>query len=120
VTVEEPLFIYVDVDNTLIRKGNGENGKPIQEVLDHVCELHRQGALLYCWSTGGEDHARAAAQKLGIEGCFAGFLHKPQVFIDDERADEWPHFVHVSPTNLRTLGEYRSEVAAKKEGEVDT
>lgn len=111
----EPLFIYVDVDDTLIHKA-GEREVPVIHVVEHVCELHRQGAILYCWSTGGEEHARSAAQKLGIEQCFTGFLHKPQVFIDDELAAEWPHFVHVPPDRLGTLEKYRAEVDAKKDG----
>ncbi len=113
----EPLYIYVDVDDTLIRKSGDGCEEPVQKVIDHVCDLHRQGALLYCWSTGGEDHARSTAQKLGIEDCFTGFLHKPQVFIDDERAEEWPHFVHVSPEHLRSFEAYQTEVREKKDGE---
>jgi phosphoglycolate phosphatase-like HAD superfamily hydrolase len=112
--MDDPLFIYVDVDDTLCRS---ETGEPMKEVIDHICDLHRQGAQLYCWSTGGQSHAREFAQKLGIEGCFAGFLHKPQIFIDDERADEWPHFVHVSPKKLGTMKEYRKAVEEKKDGE---
>ena len=115
--MNDALFIYVDVDDTLVRKNGADKGRPIQSVVEHVCELHRKGALLYCWSTGGEDHARSAAQQLGIEHCFTGFLHKPQVFIDDERAEEWPHFVHVSPSKLGSLESYRAAVTAKKEGE---
>jgi len=111
----EPLFIYVDVDDTLIHQVEGRD-VPIPQVVEHVCELSRQGAILFCWSTGGEDHARSAAQKLGIEQCFTGFLHKPQVFIDDELAAEWPHFVHISPDLLGTLEKYRAEVEAKKDG----
>jgi hypothetical protein len=112
----DPLFIYVDVDNTLIKKDEDDEDQPIPKVVEHICDLHRQGAILYCWSTGGEDHARAAAQKLGIEMCFTGYLHKPQIFIDDERTEEWPHFVHVSPKKLRTFDEYCAEVEAKKDG----
>jgi hypothetical protein len=112
-----PLFIYVDVDDTLVRGSGAEKGSPIPHVVVHVCELHRQGALLYCWSAGGEDHARSAAQKLGIEQCFTGFLHKPQVFIDDEEAVEWPHFIHVVPDKLGSLEDYRRAVEAKADGE---
>lgn len=111
-----PLFIYVDVDDTLIEKVDGQE-RPIQHVVNHVCELHRKGVILYCWSTGGEEHARSAAQKLDIEHCFTGFLHKPQVFIDDEQTEQWPHFVHIRPDKLGTLQEYRSKVEAKQEGQ---
>jgi hypothetical protein len=113
--MSEPLHIYVDVDDTLIHNGGSRDGEAIPEVLEHVCELHRQGAILYCWSTGGEDHARSTAQKLGVEQCFTGFLHKPQVFIDDEKAEQWPHFVHVSPEKLGSMKTYRAAVAAKND-----
>jgi hypothetical protein len=114
--MQEPLYVYVDVDDTLIRKSDHQEGEPIPAVVRHVCDLHDRGTLLYCWSTGGEDHARSIAQKLGIEQCFTGFLHKPQVFIDDEQAAEWPHFVHVDPAKLGTLESYRAAVEAKKDG----
>lgn len=111
--MDAPLFIYVDVDDTLIRS---EDEKPIAEVVSHICDLHRQGAQLYCWSTGGASHAREIAQKLKIDSCFTGFLHKPQIFIDDERPGQWPHFVHVDPKKLATMDEYRKAVEAKKDG----
>ena len=111
--MNDPLFIYVDVDDTLIRTKSEE---PIRAVVAHVCDLHSQGAQLYCWSTGGAHRAREIAQKLGIEDCFTGFLHKPQIFIDDERANEWPHFVHVHPEKLATMEEYRKAVEEKKDG----
>jgi len=114
--MDEPLFVYVDVDDTLVRKGPDGEELPIPHVVDHVRALHRQGAQLHCWSTGGEHHARSIAQQLGIEQCFSSFLHKPQVFIDDERAAQWPHFVHISPDALGTLEEYRAAVAAKHDG----
>jgi hypothetical protein len=114
--MDPTLFIYVDVDDTLVRKDGDKKGEPIAHVAEHVCSLHRNGAILYCWSTGGEAHARSVAKELGIERCFEGFLHKPQVFIDDERAEEWPHFVHVSPDKLGSIESYRKLVGKKKEG----
>jgi hypothetical protein len=62
------------------------------------------------WSTGGEDHARATAQRLGIEGCFAGFLHKPHIFLDNQRAEEWEGFFQVRPDELQSPDAYRREV----------
>ena len=115
--MSEPLFIYVDVDDTLVRKHLKPVGRPIAPVIAHVRRLHREGAHMYCWSTGGADHAREAAQRLGIDALFVGFLPKPQVFIDDEEAAEWPHFVHVRPRRLGTLKSYRARVAAKKDGD---
>ncbi|MEI9894502.1 MAG: hypothetical protein WDN28_11605 [Chthoniobacter sp.] len=112
--MKDPLFIYVDVDDTLVEKADGQE-RPNTAVVHHVSELFKQGAQLYCWSTGGEDHARATAQKLGIEGCFIGFLHKPHVFIDDERAEEWPCFFHVRPDELQSFDAYQREVEKSAE-----
>lgn len=112
--MSDPLHVYVDVDDTLIRKGAEE---PLPAVVEHVRQLCRQDAVLYCWSTGGASHARRIAARLGIEKCFHSFLHKPQVFIDDEQAAEWPHFVHICPDRLGTLDDYRHAVEQKEEGD---
>ncbi|MHA3773006.1 DUF705 domain-containing protein [Verrucomicrobiota bacterium sgz303538] len=101
------LCIYVDVDDTLIRSA-GSKCIPIPAVIRHVTELHEQGALLYCWSSGGADYARQSAEEVGIAHCFAGFLPKPHVLIDDQRVMEWTQFLHVYPGSCRSLDEYRS------------
>lgn len=107
----QPLYIYVDVDDTLIHKDDSGHIHPIKHVVQHVRELSKQGAMLYCWSTGGEDHARSIAQKLDIEACFKGFLHKPQLFIDDQQTTEWENFLHVSPDKLCSIEDYRKAVS---------
>lgn len=103
------LCIYVDVDDTLIRSV-GSTRIPIPSVIRHVAELHEQDTLLYCWSSGGADYARRSAEEVGIAHCFAGFLPKPHVLIDDQRVMEWPQFLHVYPSSCRTLEEYRSNL----------
>jgi hypothetical protein len=107
----QPLYIYVDVDDTLVRKDDSGQMHPITHVVEHVRELSKENAMLYCWSTGGEDHARSIAQKLNIEACFKGFLHKPQLFIDDQETTEWENFLHVRPNKLGTIAEYRNAVS---------
>lgn len=102
-----PLFVYVDVDETLIHKTPQGEEVPNPKVLRHIAELCRQGCHVYCWSTGGEHHAR------GVAGSFKGFLPKPQVFIDDQQAAEWEHFVHVWPDKLGSVAEYRKKVEDK-------
>ena len=57
------LCIYVDVDDTLVRSA-GSKRIPVPAVIQHVAELHRDGALLYCWSSGGADYARQSAESL--------------------------------------------------------
>lgn len=101
------LCIYIDVDDTLVRSA-GSKRIAMPAVIQHVRELHQQGALLYCWSSGGGDYARQSAEEFGIAHCFAGFLPKPHVMIDDQRVAEWPQFLHVHPSSIRTLSEYRA------------
>jgi len=101
------LCIYVDVDDTLVRSA-GSKRIPIPAVIQHVADLHRDGALLYCWSSGGADYARQSAEEFRIAHYFAGFLPKPHVIIDDQLFVEWPRFLHVHPSSTRTLEEYRS------------
>jgi len=109
----KPLFIYVDVDETLVHKTSEGEEEPNPAVVRHIEDLASRGCRLYCWSTGGEHHARKVAEKLGIGACFQGFLHKPQVFIDDQHTEEWEHFVHVWPDKLGSLEEYREKVEDK-------
>jgi hypothetical protein len=101
------LCIYVDVDDTLVRSA-GSKRIPIPTVIRHVAELHRDGALLYCWSSGGADYAQQSAEEFGIAHYFAGFLPKPHILIDDQLVVEWPQFLHVHPSSTRTLDEYRA------------
>src|SRR5215203_876620 len=108
------LCIYVDVDDTLIRSA-GSKRIPIPAVIRHVCELHEKGVLLYCWSSGGGDYARESATEVGIAHCFAGFLPKPNVVIDDQRVIDWPQFLHVYPASCRTLDEYTSTLHRSNE-----
>lgn len=110
------LVIYIDVDNTLIRKGPHGEEIPQLHVVAHIRDLNLEGATLYCWSTGGKEHALCTARRLGIEDCFQGFLHKPQAFLDDEEARVWPHFVHIHPDHLGSYRDYQSAVALKMEG----
>jgi hypothetical protein len=99
------LCIYVDVDDTLVRSA-GSKRIPIPSVIQHIIQLHAEGALLYCWSSGGAEYARQSAEEFGLAHCFAGFLPKPQVIIDDQQVAEWPEFLHVHPSSCRTLDEY--------------
>jgi hypothetical protein len=104
-----PMVVYVDVDDTLVRSF-GSKRIPMTEMVAHVRALAGAGALLYCWSTGGTDYARAAAAELGIDDCFAGFLPKPNVMIDDQPIADWRRTVHVHPAEAvsKTLDDYRT------------
>jgi hypothetical protein len=105
------LIVYVDIDDTLVRSV-GAKRIPMPEVVRHVRELARDGATLYAWSSGGADYARASAAELGIEGCFAGFLPKPQVLVDDQSPSDWRRAMVVHPLQAagRTLADYMAEL----------
>ncbi|MEZ0231010.1 MAG: DUF705 domain-containing protein [Planctomycetota bacterium] len=103
-----PLVVFVDVDDTLVRS-YGTKRIPMTEVVDHVRKVSAQGAVLYCWSSGGAEYAKQSAVELGLEECFVGFLPKPHVMIDDQPAAEWKRFVHVGPWSCSSMdvAEYR-------------
>jgi hypothetical protein len=67
--------------------------------IETVRQLHRDGAALYLWSSGGGDYARDTAAELGIAGLFRCFLPKPDVYIDDQAFDAWRYCQHVLPGN---------------------
>ena len=105
------LVVYVDVDDTLVRTV-GPKRIPNPEVVAHVRDLRRQGADLYCWSTGGADYARRSAEELGITDCFTAFLPKPHVLLDDQAVAEWRRFREVHPLECvsKTVDDYRRTV----------
>jgi predicted HAD superfamily phosphohydrolase YqeG len=110
-TSASPVHVYVDVDDTLVRSA-GSKRIPMPSVIQHVRELHAQGAVLYCWSAGGAEYARRSAEEFGIADCFTAFLPKPNVFIDDQHAAEWPRSVLVHPSSCsgRSLDDYRGQL----------
>jgi hypothetical protein len=105
------LVAYVDVDDTLVRSF-GSKRIPMTEMVKHVRELHRDGITLYAWSSGGGDYAREAARELGVEDCFAAFLPKPNIIIDDQSPAEWRQLIHVHPgeATVKTIREYTIDV----------
>ena len=93
-----PNVVYVDVDDTLVRSA-GTKRIPIPPSIAKVRALHTSGATMYLWSAGGADYARATAMELGIADCFAAFLPKPTVIIDDQHITEWRNLRHFFPTD---------------------
>lgn len=102
------LVVYVDIDDTLVRS-YGTTRIPIVEAVRHVRELWTQGAELFAWSSGGSEYARNAATDLGITECFAAFLPKPDVMIDDQRVEDWRGLLQAHPreTTGKDVAEYR-------------
>jgi predicted HAD superfamily phosphohydrolase YqeG len=107
-TVINPMVVFVDVDDTLVRSV-GSKRIPLTNVIANVRALHASGVRLYCWSTGGADYAKASAQELGIDECFEDYLPKPNVMIDDQAVSEWRGCIEVHPLNAtHTAGEYEA------------
>ena len=88
--------VYVDVDDTLVRSA-GTKRIPMPTAIERVRSLHREGAVLYLWSAAGAAYAESTAKELAIDACFAGFLPKPAIFIDDQAVAEWRGLVHEYP-----------------------
>jgi cation transport ATPase len=91
--------VFVDVDDTLVRSV-GTRRIPIPAVVAHVRRLHASGATLYLWSSGGADYCRETASELGVAECFAGFLPKPDAYIDDQAVADWRDCRHVHPAQV--------------------
>ena len=99
-TIHRPLAFYVDVDDTLVRYA-GSKRMPIPNVVAHVRQLSGyEGVVLYCWSSNGAEYARSIARDLAIEDCFAAFLPKPNVIIDDQEVSAWKRTISVHPMQI--------------------
>jgi cation transport ATPase len=96
------MVIFVDVDDTIVRSF-GSKRIPIPTVIAAIRQLHERGETLYCWSRGGAKYAEASAIEFGIADCFAGFLPKPDVLIDDQALSDWQHLHQVHPTSVKHL-----------------
>ena len=105
---EIPFYVYVDVDDTLVRTF-GSKQMPVLSTIQHVRDLFQQGAVLYCWSSAGAEYARRIAKEYGIDGCFSGFLPKPHLLIDDQNVSDWRYLKQIHPGSCpgKTLEEYR-------------
>lgn len=86
--MSDPLSVYVDVDDTLIRT-TAHGRIAIPNVVEAVRRLSADGAHLYLWSAGGAEYAREVAAELGIAELFLAFLPKPEVMIDDRESPTW-------------------------------
>lgn len=110
--MDRPVVTYVDVDDTLIRSV-GSKRIPMSGVVAHVRSLKEEGAILYCWSTGGADYARQSAEEVGLHDCFVDFLPKPNILVDDREVKEWRTCITIHPLNSagQTLDSYREKMA---------
>ena len=90
------LVIFVDVDDTLVRTV-GTKHIPIVPTIRHIRQLKADGVQLFCWSAGGAEYAKQMASNLGILDCFAAFIPKPHVMIDDQAPGEWKRTLLIHP-----------------------
>jgi hypothetical protein len=110
---ELPLIVYVDIDDTLIRSV-GTKRIPIPASIKNVRALKAQGAMVYCWSSGGAAYAQQSAEELGIAECFSAFLPKPHVLLDDQPIAEWRRLIQIHPNTCaqETADSYQQRLAA--------
>ena len=101
------------MDDTLVRTV-GTKRIPMTGAIAHVRSLHSDGAQLFCWSSGGGEYARSVAEELGVAACFAAFLPKPNVLLDDRAMGSWRRLVTVHPAQCesQSVATYRQAVAA--------
>lgn len=114
-SMKKPFYIYVDVDETFLRN-YGTKQMPIPTVIEHIKALKEEGAILYCWSSGGAEYAQRSAEKFGIEDCFTAFLPKPNVALDDVPFSQWRNLLEVHPNvcSGNTIESYRKSIIEQK------
>ncbi|AFZ00774.1 DUF705 domain-containing protein [Calothrix sp. PCC 6303] len=109
----QQFTIYIDVDDTLIRTCSGKHIR-IPATINHIKELKQQGAMLYCWSSGGADYARMIAEELNISDLFVAFLPKPNMLLDDQNVNDWKYLIQVHPISIpcdsKSLDDYRQQL----------
>jgi len=106
--MKNDLYVYVDIDDTIVRSV-GAKRIPMPKVIQHVRDLKKQGAVLFCWSSGGGEYAKQSAKEFGIAECFEAFLPKPNIMIDDQEVTAWERYqcVHPSSCGDRTIEDYK-------------
>lgn len=109
--MKKPFNVYVDVDETFVRN-YGTKRIPVSRVIEHIKDLKSQGAVLFCWSSGGADYARESAKEFGIEDQFEIFLPKPEVVLDDMQFSQWRNLLEVHPNECvgNTVQSYRDKI----------
>jgi len=109
--IEKSFNIFVDVDDTFVRS-YGTKRIPITATINHLKNLKKDGAILFCWSSGGADYAQQSAEEFGIANLFTAFLPKPQILIDDQSIQNWKKLLQVHPLSCsnKTLENYQSEL----------
>lgn len=111
-----PFVIFVDVDDTFVRS-TGSKRIPVVNVLRHIRKLHQQGAVLYCWSSGGAEYARSSAEEFEVADCFTGFLPKPNVIVDDQSVADWRSCLEVNTFSVAEGGCLNTRIAwSRKKG----
>lgn len=99
----QEFIVYVDVDDTSIRTFSGKRIR-IPSSIEHIKKLKKQGAIIYCWGSGGAGYARMVAEELNILDLFIAFLPKPNMLIDDQNVNDWKYLLQVHPLSCDYKG----------------
>lgn len=86
-----PRVIAIDVDGTLCMEPDGSLN---QDLVDWCFARKADGYQLILWSSGGEAHALASAQRFQLVDLFDHIISKPG-FIVDDHGWGWIRFTHV-------------------------
>lgn len=109
--VRRDQVIMVDVDDTLIRRGNYKelhvdgcvfyqiphplrNGQTVERIplrsnIQLIKDMHARGRYIIVWSAGGWQWAEAVVKSLGLEPHVHLILEKPIAYVDDLEANEF-------------------------------
>lgn len=85
--------IYVDVDGTLLLKGQWN-----LELVEWLKGKHAEGYEIVVWTSRGKAHAELAVEQTGLAGVVSAALAKPGVIVDD-RGWGWRTFTRVCRSN---------------------
>ena len=107
------IFIYVDVDNTLVRTVRGTE-LPIPKVVRHIKKLHHEGALLYCSVTVARTMLAKPHNVWESMRVSLVFSESPKFSSTMNELEEWPCVVDVHPNCLATLKRYKARLQRKE------
>jgi hypothetical protein len=81
--------------------------------IQHVRNLKNQGAVLFCWSSGGAVNAKQSAQEFSITDGFEAFLSEPNIMLDDQQIGSWKQYICIHPSSCgdKTLEDYRASIS---------
>lgn len=86
------MTIYVDIDGTLTRDGEGPNGEPRQDIINVLQSAIAFGHEVVVWSAQGGEYAEGFCREHHIHPTAA--LGKPDIYVDDRESIRGPGAKH--------------------------